>query len=182
MNKDNNKLTKTSIALHWIVGISIITLMIVGWYMKTYEDYSLYPIHKSIGVIIFAFILIRVIRRVIKGWPTPVSQYQKHEIILSKIVHWVLILGTLLFPISGMMMSGAGGHGISVFGLELLASNYSATGEAIALNAQAASLGHQMHELLLWIMLGAIVLHITGAWKHHLVDKDNTLKRMIGKS
>jgi len=182
MHKTNNELTKISIGLHWLVGISIIILMTVGWYMKTYEDLSLYPIHKSIGVIIFVFILIRVFRRIKRGWPTPVSKYKSHEILLSKLVHWVLILGTLLFPISGMMMSGAGGHGIAVFGLELVASNYSAAGEAIPLNGQLAGIGHEVHEYLLWVMLVAIVLHIAGAWKHHLVDKDNTLKRMLGKS
>lgn len=174
-------LTKTTIVLHWLVGIFIIVLIAVGLYMSEYEVFDLYPIHKSIGIILFVFILYRVIRRMKRGWPKPVSQYQKHEIILSKIIHWVLIIGTLMFPISGMMMSGAGGHGLSVFGLEILASNYNAAGEAIALNETFAELGHETHEILGTVMIAAIVLHILGAWKHHWVDKDNTLKRMLGK-
>ncbi|MCF6287932.1 MAG: cytochrome b [Proteobacteria bacterium] len=178
---ENLTLTKTTIVLHWLVGITVITMIAVGIYMSEYEVWALYPIHKSIGIIIFVFILYRFIRRMKRGWPQPVSQYQKHEIILSKIIHWVLIIGTLMFPVSGMLMSGAGGHGLSVFGLELLASNYSATGEAIALNSTLAGLGHEVHEILVNVMIGAIVLHIAGAWKHHLVDKDNTLKRMLGK-
>ena len=39
----------------------------------------------------------------------------------------------------------------------------------------------QVHGLLLWVMLTAIVLHVAGALKHHLVDKDGTLKRIMGK-
>ncbi len=178
---ENLTLTKTTIVLHWLVGLTVITMISVGLYMSEYEVWDLYPIHKSMGIIIFAFILYRFIRRMKRGWPQPVSQYQKHEIILSKIIHWVLIIGTLMFPISGMMMSGAGGHGLSVFGLELLASNYSATGETIALNSTLANLGHEVHGLLVYIMIGAIVLHIAGALKHHLVDKDNTLKRILGR-
>ncbi|MCF6317663.1 MAG: cytochrome b [Proteobacteria bacterium] len=178
---ENLTLTKTTIALHWLVGLTVITMITVGIYMSEYEVWDLYPIHKSIGIIIFVFILYRFIRRMKRGWPQPVSQYQKHEIILSKIIHWVLIIGTLMFPISGMMMSGAGGHGLSVFGLELLASSYTASGEAIALNSTLADLGHEVHELLVYVMIGAIVLHIAGALKHHLIDKDNTLKRMLGK-
>jgi len=180
MNSDLS-LSKMTIALHWLVGLSIITLIAVGIYMGENEVWSLYPIHKSVGIILSVFILYRVIRRVKRGWPKPVSQYKKHEILLSKFVHWVLIIGTVLFPLSGMMMSGAGGHGLKVFGLELLASNYNAAGEAVALNPTLAGIGHETHEILMPVMIAAIVLHIIGAWKHHLVDKDNTLKRMLGK-
>ncbi len=181
MNKENQKMTGMTIFLHWLIGLSIITLIAVGLYMSENEVWDLYPIHKSIGIILFVFILYRVIRRLIRGWPEPVSQYAKHEIVLSKIIHWVLLIGTLMFPISGMMMSGAGGHGIAVFGFELLASNYNAAGEAIALNPTLAEVGHETHEILGTVMMIAIALHIIGAWKHHLVDKDNTLKRMLGK-
>lgn len=178
---ENIALSKTTLVLHWVVGLTIISLIGVGLYMEEYEAFSLYPIHKSIGIILFVFILYRVFYRIKQGWPQPVSQYQKHEVILSKLVHWVLIIGTVLFPISGMMMSGAGGHGIAVFGLELLASNYDAAGEAIALNATLAGYGHETHEWLGKVMMVAIGLHIIGALKHHFIDKDNTLKRMLGK-
>ena len=181
MNKDTQKFTTMTIFLHWLIGLTIIALIAVGLYMSENEVWDLYPIHKSIGIILFVFILYRVIRRLMRGWPEPVSQYAKHEIILSKIIHWVLLIGTLMFPISGMMMSGAGGHGIAVFGFELLASNYNAAGEAIALNPSLAEAGHETHEILGTVMMIAIALHIIGAWKHHLVDKDNTLKRMLGK-
>lgn len=157
------------------------TLIGVGLYMSENEVWYLYPIHKSIGVILFAFILYRVIRRAKRGWPQPASDYKSHEIILSKLVHWVLLIGTVMFPISGMMMSGAGGHGIKVFGLELLASNYNAAGETVALNETFAELGHETHEILATVMMIAIAIHIIAALKHHLVDKNYTLKRILGK-
>ncbi len=178
---ENLTLTKTTIVLHWLVGLTIITLIAVGLYMSEYEVWDLYPIHKSIGMILFVFILYRFIRRMKRGWPQPVGQYKGYEIILSKVVHWVLIIGTILFPISGMISSGAGGHGLSIFGLELLASNYDASGEAIALNSALADLGHETHEILGTVMIVVISLHILAALKHHFIDKDNTLKRMLGK-
>lgn len=180
MNSDLT-LSKTTIALHWLVGLTIMTLIGVGLYMSEYEVWSLYPIHKSVGIIAFVFILYRAIRRLIRGWPKPVSKYKTHEVILSKIIHWMLLIGTLMFPLSGMMMSGAGGHGLKVFGLELLASNYNAAGETVALNKTLAGIGHETHEILGTVMMIVIGLHILGALKHHFVDKDNTLKRMLGK-
>lgn len=178
---DNLTLTKTTIVLHWLVGLTIITLIAVGLYMEENEVWDLYPIHKSIGILLFVVILYRFFRRMKRGWPQPVGQYKGHEIILSKLIHWVLIIGTILFPISGMMSSGAGGHGLSIFGLELLASNYNASGEAIALNSTLADVGHEAHEILGIVMIVAISLHILAAFKHHFIDKDNTLKRMLGR-
>lgn len=166
---------------HWTVALLMIGLLGAGLYMEQNNVYSLYPIHKSLGILALLIILPRVVNRMIKGWPEPVdnSDYAKHEIMLSKVIHWVLIIGTVLMPISGMMMSGAGGHGLDVFGLQLLAENTNAAGQAVPLNEQAASIGHQIHGLLGKILIACIALHVIGAFKHHLIDKDDTLKRMI---
>lgn len=166
---------------HWSVALLMIALLGVGLYMEQNNIYSLYPIHKSMGILALLLILPRVINRMIKGWPEPVanSNYASYERVLSKTIHWVLIIGTVLMPISGMMMSGAGGHGLDIFGLQLLAENTNAAGQAVPLNEQAASIGHQIHGLLGKVLIACIALHVIGAFKHHLVDKDDTLKRMI---
>ena len=64
------KLSSTTVWLHWIIAIMIIGLLIVGVYMEENEVYRLYPIHKSLGVIVFGFVIIRVIWRIKNGWPT----------------------------------------------------------------------------------------------------------------
>lgn len=168
--------------LHWVVAIFMISLLAVGTIMDEFGIYSLYPIHKSMGVIAFIFILWRVVWRIKKGWPQPVSQYHKHEQRLSKLVHWVLIIGTLLMPISGMIMSGFGGHGVAIFGLELVAENY-ANGNPnvkVPIDAELSVLGSQVHAIVGKVLIAAILLHVTGALKHHIIDKDNTLRRMLG--
>lgn len=182
MQDSNNKLSPLTIALHWIVGLTILTLMAVGWYMEEFKAYGLYDIHKSIGIIILAFVLVRVIWRLKKGFPEPVSPVDHLQHMVAKLVHWVLLLGTLAFPISGMMMSGGGGHGLAVFGIQLLAENHDPiTGKTIPLNENAAALGAEVHGILLWVLIVALVLHIGGALKHHLMDKDRTLLRMLGR-
>jgi cytochrome b561 len=179
-----SQLSKTTIALHWIVGLSMIGLLAVGQVMEIFEIYSLYPIHKAFGFLIFFIILARVIWRIKNGWPTPVSQYQRHEQILSKLVHWVLIVGTVLMPISGFLMSAVGGHGVDVFGWEVVARNPDPVnaGKVIAHNADIAGTAHTLHGIIGKIMMGAVALHIAGALKHHIADKDNTLRRMLGKA
>jgi len=181
MSKDKlNTLSKTSVVLHWLVAITIMCLLGVGIYMEEFKAYGLYKIHKSVGILIFVVILGRVIWRLKQGWPEPVNKQHAHEMRLARISHWVLLIGSVLFPISGMLMSAMGGHGLPIFGFELLGPNI-VNGERAPINADLASIGSSIHYWLGWIMLACIALHITGALKHHFVYKDGTLKRMLGK-
>ncbi len=148
--------------------------------MTETETFFLYPIHKSIGIIVFAFAICRVVIRIKEGWPKPVGKNTAMQLLMAKAVHWGLITITVLYPLSGMMMSGAGGHGLNIFGLELLGSNYDAvSGKAIALNQSVAGLGHEIHGLLTWVAIAFIIAHIAGALKHHFIDKDDTIRRMF---
>lgn len=184
MTKDNKqRLSPITISLHWLVAIVFIALIVTGKYMEGAKVFFLYPIHKSVGTLIFNIILIRVIWRIKNGWPKPVNQYKKIEQIGAKTIHWILIIGTVMMSIYGMLMSGAGGHGLSIFGLELLATNPDEwnPGKVIPLSKPLADLGHTLHGLSGKIMVFSIVLHIIGALKHHFIDKDTTLRRMLGK-
>lgn len=184
MQKDTkNRLSHITISLHWVIALTIIAMIAIGLYMSETESYSLYPIHKSIGVSIFIIIMIRVVWRIYNGWPEPASNYKKWEQTLSKIVHYVLITGTVLIPISGMVMSAMGGHGISVFGFELIARNPNPLNpeKVIPINETLAGIGHETHEIVSYIMIVAITLHFAGALKHHVIDGDGTLRRMLGK-
>jgi cytochrome b561 len=174
------KLSNITKILHIIIALSIICLLAVGIYMVETEAYALYPIHKSIGAIVFVIALFRIFIRIKEGWPDTVGVASKIQLAIAKVVHWGLITLTVVYPASGLMMSGAGGHGIYIFGLELVASNYDkVTGDAIALNEGVASLGHTLHGSLVLVLIAFIVLHVLGALKHHLVDKDETITRMF---
>ena len=177
-----SQFSKTTLSLHWIVGVTIICLLAVGVYMAENDAYALYPWHKSFGVIIFFVVLARVAWRIKNGWPVPVSQYQTWEIILAKIVHYALILGTLLMPISGFLMSSLGGSGVDVFGIELVARNIDPDNPLKTLphNKPIAHFAHEAHEVIGNLLIAAIVLHIAGALKHHVIDKDGTLRRIMG--
>ena len=71
---------------------------------------------------------------------------------------------------------------MAVFGFELVAANPDPADptKVIPHNGALAGMAHTAHGVVGTVMVVAVVLHIAGAWKHHLVDKDNTLKRMLG--
>ncbi len=183
MRDTKEKLSNLTIFLHWAVGLTIIALVVVGIYMDENEVFWLYPIHKSIGVLIFAVIIVRVYWRFVNGWPQLITGYKAVEHNLARIVHWVLIITMIIMPISGFIMSGAGGYGVSVFGLEIIAAQFDPiVKEAIPHNAALAGFMGETHEISGWTMIAAIVLHIAGAIKHHFINKDNVLRRMLGKN
>lgn len=171
-------LSKSTIALHWIVAILFIVMLIVGKVMTSNEIYSLYPIHKSFGVIFLLFAVWRTVLRMKEGWLQPAGHIVAWEHLLARLVHYVLILGTLAMPLSGAIMSIAGGRGLDVFGLVLVSMNI-VNGEPAPLNGELAAMAKNIHLSLPPIMVIAIVLHIAGALKHHYIAKDATLTRML---
>jgi cytochrome b561 len=177
------KLSPATVALHWIIGLVVIVLLAVGIYMAKNEVHALYPWHMSIGQLIFFFALAQVILRLKKGWPEPVQQYSRAERWLARAVHYLLLLGVLLMPIFGFTMAAMSGNGVFFFGVELVAPNPDPAnpGEVIALNGSIAKLAHEAHEYLGFTLVVAVLLHIAGAAKHHRIDKDGTLRRMLGK-
>lgn len=181
-NDTRQKLSHNTVALHWIVGLLMIGLIATGVYMEENSVYALYPWHKSFGVLIMAFVLMRVLWRMKNGWPAPVRDYSTLEKQLSKVVHWLLIIGTVLMPLSGFMMSAMGGHGVALFGLELVAHNPDPANpqEVIPLNGALAGAAHTLHGLGGNMLIAAVALHVLGALKHHTLDKDGTLRRMLG--
>ncbi len=179
MSHSTVSLSGTTKLLHIIIALGMITLLAVGIIMSEFEIFALYDLHKSFGAIIFVLALARVIWRVKKGWPSAVGQMSQVQHMIAKAIHWILIISTVLYPLSGLMMSIGGGHGLAIFGFEIVAETLDAAGETVAVNASVGGLGHDIHGLITYFVIAAIVLHIVGALKHHFVDKDETITRMF---
>lgn len=175
MKDTKERLSFLTTSLHWLIAITIIYLLVTG------IDYPI--IHKSLGSTIIIFILIRIIWRIKNGWPLSLNTSNKVELTLAKVSHWILIIGTLLLPLSGLLISIAGGYGLSIFGVELLPINSLSNNivEIIPLNKSLENLGHTSHTVISDIMIVIIFLHTAGALKHHFIYKDNTLNRMLNR-
>lgn len=183
------KLSPTTVSLHWIIALTILGQWPLGFVMANTRNYSLWPVHQSIGYVLFLVILVRVIWRLRNGWPEPVSLYSRWQQILAKTVHWTLVVALLVMPLSGILSTYAGGYDITVFGWQLIPDvpNHAAVPvgaihklKVIPRNGALHDDLQNLHILFAWIMAGAFVLHVTGALKHHLVDHDGTLRRMLG--
>lgn len=174
------ELTKTSRYLHWLTATFILVLMIIGFYMVNTETWGLYDWHKSLGLIALVLIALRMVYCLKRGWPEPVRQYPRHEQAASHIVHWLLLVGILALPLTGMLYSGASGHGFGVFGWTLMPENYGDAG-VVPHNEALGLWGQWAHSVLGYGLAFVIALHLLGALKHHFLDRDDTLRRMLGR-
>ncbi len=182
MKDSRGRLSPLTIAFHWAVAIGIIGMLSLGFYMKETESYNLYDIHKSIGVLLLIIIVARSVWRLMNGWPVPAGRYSTIEIAIARFTHWTLLVTSIIMPVSGAISSGMGGNGIAFFGLTLVPKNMHPTKpfEAVPHNESVASFSSSIHEIVAWILVAVIVLHVFGALKHHIVDKDGTLRRILG--
>ncbi|MCF6437495.1 cytochrome b [Pseudoalteromonas sp. MMG022] len=178
---NNLSLSVTTRAMHWLVGLTMLGLIMVGFYMVNLEVWALYPIHKALGVLALLLILPRAIYRVKRGFPKPVDGVSPSNQKLAHAAHWLLLLGTVLMPVSGMLYSGFGGYGINIFGFHLVAENIVGD-EIVPFNETVFIIAKNAHSLIGYGLSALIVVHIAAAFKHHMVDKDATLSRMLGKT
>ena len=171
-----NSISKLSKSLHWIIAVMMIALFIVGKISEDMEGpakFQLLSNHGSVGMMVFIFGIVRIINRLREGFPAPIGHNPRILEIVSKFVHWVLLILPIAMPISGLMMFYSGGNPISWFGIEIFA------GSGIQ-NKALGGIANNMHGAGATLLLIAVILHVGGALKHHFIDKDGTLKRMLG--
>ena len=168
-----------SIGLHWIVALSTFGLFVLGWYMVdlTYYDklYNTLPeIHKSIGILLMVVFVFWVVWRKINLDPKPVESSSHFEIIAAKLVHLVLSGLIALILVSGYLIPTAEGVSISVFGwFEVPAT--------ITSIPEQEDLTGLIHKYLAYVIIALALLHAGAALKHQFINKDDTLKRMLGR-
>lgn len=176
MNKHSYTLTRS---IHWAMAALILTMLASGFYMINTKAYGLYPWHKSFGVLAGIAIGLRLYWRSQQRW---VSSTRGTK--LEKPVQWVhqtILILLILMPLSGFMLSGLGGYGVALFGFEIVPSQFDATGEAVPISETYSALGYQLHGIGAIALSLLLALHIAAALKHHLIDKDDTLRRMLGR-
>lgn len=153
--------------IHWIMFICFSMLFVLGYFMTEFKDsepWGLYSLHKSLGVLVLALLLLRWFTRLTGRLPEP-ADYMRgvDEKIAKGVVHTMYLL-MLLVPLSGYLMSNINGHGVEFFGLALPT--------LVSETENLKHLSHEVHEYLSYIFLGVIVLHLLGVIKHHVKGND----------
>jgi cytochrome b561 len=158
------------------MALMIIGMIPLGMYMHELplspEKLQLYSWHKWTGVTIFVLLLARVSWRLTHQPPPLPWHMSKVQRRASQAGHVLLYLLMLAIPLSGWLMSSAKGYQTVWFGVlpipDLLGKDKE-LGETLA----------EVHELLNWILVTVLIVHVAAALKHHFINRDDVLTRML---
>ncbi|MHC8307794.1 cytochrome b [Pseudomonas sp. PB3P13] len=168
-----------SIFMHWAVALAVVGLFASGLWMVGLDYYSTWrkdapDLHKSVGLVLLAVMVIRVLWRFVSPPPSTLESYSRMTRIGAKFGHSFLYLSLFAVMIAGYLISTADGVGIPVFGL------FEVPALVSGLPAQADTAG-LIHFYLAWALVIFSGLHALAALKHHFIDRDATLNRMLGR-
>ena len=178
LKNTNRQYGNVSISIHWISAILVVGMFILGWWMLTltyYDEwYRLGPWwHKSIGIALFVLTVLRLVWKQLN--PSPAIEGTSLEKKGAKLGHGLLYTLLLVVMVSGYFISTADGSSISVFGW------FDVPGYPLAIDNQEDLAGtvHWYAALTLIILAAG---HALMAIKHHVINKDNTLRKMFYKN
>lgn len=174
---DHGAYAKPAIAMHWIVALLIFAAFGLGLYMTDIPGFTptklkLFLYHKWIGITVLIFAVLRVLWRLTHPAPAPVPGMPKWQHAAAEAAHVGLYLLILAVPLSGYLLSVAAGVKVVYLGLWELPMPFDKSDALKDVFSMA-------HEWLNWTMAAIVVVHILAALKHHVVDRDGTLRRMV---
>ena len=166
------------IALHWVLAVSLVGLFGLGLWMVELGYYDPWyrkapDLHKSIGVCVVALMLLRAGIRLAQGVPAAISNHSVVEKKLAGVAQFCLYaLVFLMFP-SGYLISTADGRALDVFGVVSIPA-------LITSVDNLEDIAGEVHEILAFSLIAIASMHALAAFKHHWIDRDDTLRRMLG--
>ena len=161
--------------LHWLIFVLLAVQYAIGSIMphigRHTPDQGWVAWHFSVGAAILFFIVLRLIWRLFHRVPQ-LPTMLAWERVLSGFVHWALYLLVLAMTLLGWAATNARGWDVHLFGMVTL--------PAIAPNG--SHWGHEagdIHNVLVYVLLGFIAVHVAGALYHYFVKHDEVVARML---
>jgi cytochrome b561 len=163
-------------SLHWLIVLLIITQWVI---MKRAdalppgsEKLDAIGWHKSFGITILALAIIRLVWRWLNPVPTLEGLAKGWEKLLANLSHFLLYALIFAIPLSGWLMSSARGFPVSWFKTLTLP-------DFVGRDMALYELLKDLHHWLFYGLVAVALLHIAGALKHHFIDRNEVLKRML---
>lgn len=182
--------TNVAIILHWVIAIAIFAQLAGGKWMTsasaaaTGSVFTIFQVHKTIGLTILGLTIARIIWRLAHPSPTLPNGMNRFEIFAASATHIGFYALLILVPLSGWAMASVSPTGVPTFFLLLESLPFGHLpllgGEAsLAVRHSAEVFLKGAHENLSFAMALLIALHVAAALKHQFLSKDNLIARMV---
>lgn len=165
---------------HWVTALTVVGLFFLGLWMVdlTYYDawYRTAPdLHRSIGLALALVTLLRLLYRFALPHPGALAVHPRWVTTTARMVHVLIYILLFVMFISGYLITTAKGDPIVFFGLFEIPSVISGVDNL-------EDIAGEVHEIAAFTLIGVAALHTLAALKHHFIDRDDTLRRMITRA
>lgn len=162
--------------LHWSLAALMLFLIWLGWWkveLSCYDAwyYASRQWHEALGILGWLLGLVFAVGHMLNR-PPPSLPLHGWERWASAVAHKLLYVALLALPAAGYVIATADGNALELFGLVALPPLFGAS-EA------ARDVATAIHTYGAYGLLGLVCIHASGALKHHVLDRDRTLMRMI---
>lgn len=164
--------------LHWLTALIILSNIALGLWAERIplEQMALkvqvFSLHKTLGIAALVVALARIAWALSQTRPAPVHPERRLETLLAEAVHWTLYGSMVLVPVTGWIEHAA---------TDGFAPILWPLGQGLPLVPKSPALATVMaevHHVFAFLLIGSVVLHVAGAVKHAVIDRDGVLGRM----
>lgn len=180
-------ITKT---FHWLTALLILAVIPLGFFAndlahevrdpdtaateaQVARAALLFSLHKTVGIAIFLVAALRILWALTQRKPGLLNGDKRAEAWLAETVHWLLYGSLLAVPLTGWI------HHAATTGFAPIWWPFGQSLPYVPKDVAVAGLFATLHLVLQWVLFGALGLHVAGALKHHVLDGDATLRRML---
>lgn len=168
-----------AMVLHWAMALVLASLVVLGLYMVSLPDIghdqvkiTLILVHKGLGMVALGLVLVRIALRALHPLPELPGGLPAWQQLAARVMHLCLYALMVLLPVTGWLMSSAGGYPVPVFG-------WFNVPHLIGPQPRLFEALEVLHRWLSNALLGLVALHAGAALDHHFRRRDDTLLRML---
>ncbi len=184
MSRTNTQTTYGSVTkvFHWLTALLILTafplgILANGAPFATGNEIAqkawLFSLHKTVGVTIFFTALARILWAISQKKPAGLHSDNKLETFAAEAIHWLLYISMLMVPLSGWL-----NHAASV-GFAPILWPFGQSLPLVPKSEAVSAFFSGGHFVFTKLLLASVALHVAGALKHLVIDRDQTLQRML---
>jgi cytochrome b561 len=168
------------IVLHWLSAVAIVSLLALGLYMTRADfdaarKYDLYQLHKALGWLTLVLTVARLVVRALTSAPNPLATISPMMNGLAHAAHFALYALALIVGLSGWVRISS-----AIIPIPIDLFGFANVPDIAPMNLELSDAMATTHRLAAYALAALVALHAAAALKHHFIDRDATLRRMIG--
>ena len=158
--------------LHWFMAITLLCLLVVGFWLDDIGMPIAYKMHKTMGFMILLLVVARLIWKFNNVTPS-YDGLPRLIALTAQVMHYILYALMIVTPLSAFISSNAMQYPVSFLFLFDLPSLF------VSKDVELAKLMMKIHRIFALVLSWAISAHVLGALYHHFIVKDKILIRML---